>query len=145
LLEVSLLLCNTQRSSTDSSIAGTTACTLAGRLSAADSSLSILLIEGGKNNKDDPTIRNPAIYLSHLAPDSKTAIFYKGQASKDLAGREPIVPCGGVLGGGSSINFMMYTNGSKNDYDDWNTKGWSTEKLLPLFKKVMGKPARSNL
>ena len=50
---------------------------------------------------------NPAVFLSHLAPDSKNATFYKGRKSDKLAGREPIVPTGGILGGGSSINFMM--------------------------------------
>lgn len=35
--------------------------------------------------------------------------FYKSKASKHLNGREAIVPMGGILGGGSSINFMMYT------------------------------------
>lgn len=53
---------------------GTAACVTAGRLAAAHPDLKILLIEGGRNNLDDPTIRNPAIYLSHLAPDSQTAI-----------------------------------------------------------------------
>ncbi len=86
---------------------GTAGCILAGRLSEADPSLSILVIEGGKNNFNDPTVTNPAVFLGHLAPDSKTAIFYKGKRSEKLGGRAPIVPAGGVLGGGSSINFMM--------------------------------------
>lgn len=43
---------------------------------------------------------------------------------------------GNVLGGGSSVNFMMYTRGSKSDYDDWKTQGWGFEGLKPLFKKV---------
>lgn len=53
---------------------GTAACVAAGRLAAASPGLRILLIEGGKNNFEDPTVVNPAVYLSHLAPDSKTAI-----------------------------------------------------------------------
>lgn len=69
--------------------------------------LSILVVEGGKNNFNDPTVTNPAAFLTHLAPDSKNAVFYKGKKSDKLAGREPIVPAGSILGGGSSINFMM--------------------------------------
>lgn len=53
---------------------GTAACVAAGRLAKADPELKILLIEGGKNNFNDPTVVNPAVYLSHLSPDSKTAI-----------------------------------------------------------------------
>lgn len=88
-------------------IGGTAGCILASRLSQADPSLSILVVEGGKNNFNDPTVTNPAVFLGHLAPDSKSAIFYKGNRSDKLGGRAPIVPAGGILGGGSSINFMM--------------------------------------
>jgi hypothetical protein len=40
------------------------------------------------------------------------------------------------LGGGSSINFLMYTRASASDYDDFKTPGWTTKELLPLMKKV---------
>jgi alcohol oxidase len=53
---------------------GTAACVAAGRLAKANPDLKILLVEGGKNNFNDPTVTNPAVYLSHLAPDSKTAL-----------------------------------------------------------------------
>ena len=117
-------------------LGGTAACVAAGRLALADPSLSILLIEGGRNNLNDPSVTTPAVYLSHLAPNSQTAIFYKSQASKELLGREAIVPMGGILGGGSSINFMMYTRAQAVDYDSWNTEGWDFESVLPSFKRV---------
>lgn len=72
---------------------------------------------------------NPAVYLSHLAPDSKTALFYKAKKSDYLNGREAIVPTGGLLGGGSSINFMMYTRAQGVDFDSWKT-----EVSLPNFR-----------
>jgi choline dehydrogenase-like flavoprotein len=53
---------------------GTAACVAAGRLAKANPDLKILLVEGGKNNFNDPTVVNPAVYLSHLAPDFTTAI-----------------------------------------------------------------------
>jgi alcohol oxidase len=53
---------------------GTAACVAAGRLAEAHPDLKILLIEGGKDNYEDPTVRTPAIYLAHLKPDSQTAI-----------------------------------------------------------------------
>ena len=53
---------------------GTAACVAAGRLAKANPDLKILLLEGGKNNYNDPTVVNPAVYLSHLAPDSETAL-----------------------------------------------------------------------
>jgi alcohol oxidase len=53
---------------------GTAACVAAGRLAKGNPDLKILLIEGGQNNFNNPTVVNPALYLSHLVPDSKTAI-----------------------------------------------------------------------
>jgi choline dehydrogenase-like flavoprotein len=48
-----------------------------------------------------------------------------------------MVTCGNILGGGSSVNFMMYTRASASDYDAWNTEGWGFQDLLPLLKKVI--------
>ena len=76
------------------------------------------------------------MYLVHLAPGSQTALFYEANAEEALNGRKAIVPCGGLLGGGSSINFMMYTRAQGVDFDDWETKGWTADDLLPLMKRV---------
>lgn len=43
---------------------------------------------------------------------------------------------GGILGGGSSINFMMYTRAQGIDFDSWETEGWTAEDMLPLCKKL---------
>ena len=53
---------------------GTAACVAAGRLAKANPDLKIVLVEGGPNNFNNPIVTNPAVYLSHLAPDSKTAL-----------------------------------------------------------------------
>lgn len=94
------------------------------------------MVEGGPNNHNEPSVVNPAFFLQHLLPTSKTAIFYKGNKSERLAGREPIVPSGGMLGGGSSINFMMYTRAQRPDIDAWNTPGWSADEFFPYMNKV---------
>lgn len=61
---------------------GTAACVAAGRLAKANPDLTILLVEGGRNNFNDPTVVNPAVYLSHLIPDSKTALVRYNLANK---------------------------------------------------------------
>lgn len=43
---------------------------------------------------------------------------------------------GGMLGGGSSINFMMYTRAQGVDFDSWKTEGWTARDMLPLCKKL---------
>jgi choline dehydrogenase-like flavoprotein len=119
---------------------GTAGCVVAGRLAEADPNLLVLIIEGGQDNYDNPSVVHPAFFLDHLAPTSKTTIFYPATKQPELANRNPVVPAGGVLGGGSSINFAMYTRAQREDYDGWDTPGWSTNELLPFFKKVRSSP-----
>lgn len=95
----------------------------------------MLLIEAGENNINNPWVFRPGIYPRNMKLDSKTASFYESRSSEWLAGRKAVVPCAHILGGGSSINFMMYTRASASDYDDFQAKGWTTEELLPLMKK----------
>ncbi|KAF8607378.1 alcohol oxidase [Ceratobasidium sp. AG-I] len=115
---------------------GSAACVAAGRLAASNPGLEILLVEQGPNNLDDPTVVTPALMLSHLVPETKHALFWEGNASTALNGRKSIVPSGGMLGGGSSINFLMYARASASDFDDWDTDGWRPNDLLPLLRKM---------
>ncbi|KAG9116045.1 hypothetical protein FRC07_007492 [Ceratobasidium sp. 392] len=115
---------------------GAAACVAAGRLAAANTGLEILLIEQGPNNLGEPTVVTPGLFITHLVPDSKTALFWQGNKDDALNGRAPVVASGGTLGGGSSINFMMYARASASDFDDWNTPGWSSKDLVPLLKKL---------
>ncbi|KAJ5667398.1 hypothetical protein N7507_003262 [Penicillium longicatenatum] len=114
---------------------GSAGCVPAGRLANLDHNLSVLLIEGGEDNLNNPWVYRPGIYPVNMKLDSKTASFYHSRPSEHLDGRKAIVPCANILGGGSSINFMMYTRASASDYDDFQAKGWKTEELLPLMKK----------
>ena len=46
---------------------------------------------------------------------------------------------GHVLGGGSSVNAMLYVRGSRHDFDQWakdGCDGWSYKDVLPYFKKA---------
>lgn len=52
-------------------------------------------------------VYRPGIYPVNMKLDSKTASFYHSKPSEHLDGRQAIVPCANVLGGGSSINFMV--------------------------------------
>ncbi|PSK46483.1 Long-chain-alcohol oxidase FAO3 [Elsinoe australis] len=114
---------------------GSCGCVVAGRLANLDHNLHVLLIEGGASNLNDPWVYRPGIYPKNMQLDSKTASFYYSRPSEFLSGRRAIVPCAHILGGGSSINFMMYTRASASDYDDFLAKGWTTKELIPLMKK----------
>ncbi|KIH93555.1 hypothetical protein SPBR_09188 [Sporothrix brasiliensis 5110] len=77
---------------------GSCGCVVAGRLANLDHNLKVLLVEAGESNLNNPW----------------TASFYESRPSKWLAGRKAVVPCAHILGGGSSINLMMYTRPCSN-------------------------------
>ncbi|KAI2624525.1 GMC oxidoreductase [Xylaria nigripes] len=115
---------------------GSAGCVVASRLAEADPNLSILLIESGQSKYEDPTIVTPGMYGLHLARETKTCDFHESKPSDKLAGRSVVVTTGATLGGGSAINFTMYTRGQRDDYDSWETPGWSTDELFPFVKKL---------
>ncbi|PSR71643.1 hypothetical protein PHLCEN_2v12496 [Hermanssonia centrifuga] len=118
---------------------GTASCVTAGRLADADPSLRILIVEAGPHTQENLAHTQPARYLSHLAPTTKTMRFVIANPEPELDGRQTIVPCGQCVGGGSSVNFMMYARASASDYDDWEAfgnPGWGSKDIIPLLKKT---------
>ncbi|KAF5327596.1 hypothetical protein D9619_004114 [Psilocybe cf. subviscida] len=119
---------------------GATACITAGRLAAADPSLKILIVEAGPHTREIVEHIQPARYFRSLALPSEAFTFHKSKPVKGLDNREPIVPSGRALGGGSSVNFTMYTRAAASDYDDWETvhgnQGWHSKYIIPLLKKA---------
>lgn len=96
----------------------------------------ILLIEQGPNNYGVPEVVHPALYPRNLFPSSKITLFWQAKKSSQLADRSPIVPSGGTLGGGSAINWMVYTRAQRSDFDSWKTPGWTADEMLPFLKRV---------
>lgn len=44
-----------------------------------------------------------------------------------------------MLGGGSTINSMLYVRGNKENYNQWSregAEGWSYDEVLPYFLKL---------
>jgi choline dehydrogenase len=115
---------------------GAAGCVVASRLSD-DPSHRVLLIESGQRDTDR-FIHIPATFFKVLEK-GRDALFYASEPEKGLNGRPSIVPQGHVLGGGSSINAMVYIRGSHQDYDTWAQMGcrnWSYEKVLPVFRDL---------
>ncbi|KAG0696772.1 GMC oxidoreductase-domain-containing protein [Suillus ampliporus] len=115
---------------------GTTACVVAGRLAACDPSLKVLILEAGHHTFNEVAHVQPYRYFTHQAPTSTTLTFNVGNPTPRLNGRAPIVPSGHCVGGGSSVNFMVYTRAPASDFDDWEVDGWESENLIPLMKKL---------
>ncbi|KAA1473388.1 alcohol oxidase-like protein [Dentipellis sp. KUC8613] len=119
---------------------GTAGCVLAGRLAAATTSLRILVLEAGPETKDNLAQVQPARCLSNLHPASTTVRFHVEPPSETLADRPLVAPTAQCLGGGSSMNFLVYTRASASDFDAWETThknpGWGSKDLIPLLKKA---------
>ncbi len=112
---------------------GSSGCLVTARL--AEAGARVLLLEAGPDDRN-PLIRMPAGYVKLLGVE-KYMWFYKSVPQAHLGGRTPIVPQGRVLGGGSSVNAMVYIRGQAEDYDLWAEQtgdaGWSYASLLPYF------------
>ncbi len=99
----------------------------------------VLLLERGRA-KTNAVMAMPAGYMKYLASDTFLEM-HQTTAQPQLGGRTPIVPVAKVLGGGSSVNAMVYMRGQREDYDDWSSKlradgAWSYEDLLPHFTGI---------
>jgi choline dehydrogenase len=112
--------------------AGTAGCVVAAELSK--SGAQVLLLESGGAD-DAPTILNPSIWFYNVGGplDYKLAVTPTPQ----LNNRKFNMALGHVLGGGSSINAMVWARGLQRDFDGWaqnGAKGWAFKDVLPIYK-----------
>jgi choline dehydrogenase len=115
--------------------AGSAGCVLANRLSA-DPRRRVLLIEAGGRDWN-PLFRVP-LMTGVLLRNRHANWFYRTDAEPHLNGRTLFWPRGKVLGGSSAINGMVYTRGTRLDYDNWaqlGLPGWSYDEVLPAFRR----------
>jgi choline dehydrogenase len=105
---------------------------IAGELSKTGA--DVLVVESGGADAG-PTISNPSIWFYNVGGpfDWKLPIAPVPQ----LNNRKFNMALGHVLGGGSSINAMVWSRGAERDYDAWErngAKGWAFKDVLPMFK-----------
>ncbi|MDZ4126584.1 MAG: GMC family oxidoreductase N-terminal domain-containing protein, partial [Hydrogenophaga sp.] len=115
---------------------GASGCVMASRLSE-NASKRVLLIESGRRD-DDRFIKIPATFFK-VIEKGQDIVAYVGEPSPRVNGRPSIVIQGKVIGGGSSINAMLYVRGQAQDYDGWaaaGNPGWSYADVLPVFKAL---------
>jgi choline dehydrogenase len=112
--------------------AGAAGSVLAAELSA--SGAQVLVIESGGLD-DALTITNPSIWFYNVGGPLDYNLPVA--PSPKLNQRKFNMALGHVLGGGSSINAMVWTRGMQRDFDGWannGAKGWGFADVLPVFK-----------
>jgi choline dehydrogenase-like flavoprotein len=112
--------------------AGAAGSVLAAELSA--SGAQVLVIESGGPD-DGPTISNPSIWFYNVG--GPLDYHLPINPSPRLNNRKFNMALGHVVGGGSTINAMVWMRGMQRDYDRWaesGASGWAFADVLPVFK-----------
>ena len=115
---------------------GSTGCVVAARLSE-DPAVRVLLIEEGPRDLS-PYIHIPGAYYKTAQGDLLKRIPWEPMAEQERT-ETPTMVQARVLGGGSSVNAMIYIRGVPGDYDHWadlGAEGWGYADVLPFFKRA---------
>jgi choline dehydrogenase len=115
---------------------GSSGSALAGRL-AENPNVSVLLVEAGGSD-DVSSIMDPDRWLHNLGTEHEWG--FSAQPNPSLNGRSLSQSMGKVLGGGSSINALMWTRGHRNDWDFFASEAgdaaWDYESILNIYRRI---------
>ena len=113
---------------------GSAGCAVAGRL--AEAGRKVLLLEAGADD-NTPFIHIPGAFIRLFASERVSLARMTPQAG--AGDRVLHVPQANTLGGGSSVNAMIYIRGTPEDYDAWRDlgcDGWGWDQVLPYFRRA---------
>jgi choline dehydrogenase len=113
---------------------GSGGCVVTRRL--VDAGKRVLLLEAGPADNTQ-FIHMPATFVRVIG--TQRTWVYESVAQAHANGRTMYVPQGKTLGGGSSVNAMVYIRGQHQDYDGWAAQGcagWDWQSVLPYFRKA---------
>jgi choline dehydrogenase len=113
---------------------GSAGCTVTYRLVKAGK--SVLLIEAGPSDNNQ-FVHMPGGFVRLFA--TERVQVYQSEPQTAVGGRPIHVPQARTLGGGSSVNAMIYIRGGAEDYDEWRdmgNPGWGWDDVLPVFKRA---------
>jgi choline dehydrogenase len=104
---------------------------------AENPDVSVLLLEAGGSD-DVPEVMNPAQWARNLGSERDWAFL--AQPNSHLNGRSIPLSMGKVLGGGSSINVMVWARGHKNDWEHFaelsGDPGWGYHSVLGIYRRA---------
>lgn len=116
--------------------AGSSGSVVAARL-AEDGNASVLLIEAGGDDNAE-AVSNPAQWPLNLGTSRDWG--FVGQPTAGLDGRRLPLSMGKGLGGGSSINVMVWARGHKADWDHFAAEAgddaWGYQSILGYYRRI---------
>lgn len=116
--------------------AGTAGSVVAGRL-AENPEVRVLLIEAGGSDEAADVLQ-PAHWPLNLG--SERDWNFSGEPNPHVNHRRIPLNMGRVLGGGSSINVMVWARGHRNDWEDFaeesGNAAWNYESVLKIYRRV---------
>jgi choline dehydrogenase len=115
---------------------GAAGCVLAARLSE-ERNCQVLLLEAGRTTGLEPDARMPGATMKLWTGPTSWGDSCVAQPS--LRGRRVALPQGRGLGGGSSMNGMVWFHGDPADYDRWHADGatgWAWKDVQPVFRAI---------
>src|SRR5215475_4914681 len=120
---------------------GSSGSVVAGRL-AENPDISVLLIEAGGDD-DAPSVTDARQWVTNIG--SERYWQFQAEPNPRLNGRAIPLGMGKVLGGGSSINAMIWARGHKSDWDffasetgdsTWGYETWGYESVLDIYRRI---------
>ena len=104
---------------------------------AENPNVSVLLLEAGGDD-DVPSVMEANQWPVNLGGEMDWS--FQGQPNPRVNGRSIPFSMGKVLGGGSSINVMIWARGHKNDWDFFASEAgdpaWSYESVLDIYRSM---------
>jgi choline dehydrogenase len=104
---------------------------------AENPNVTVLLLEAGGSD-DVPSVMEAGQWPLNLGSDRDWA--FQAQPNLHLNGRAIPMHMGKVLGGGSSINVMVWSRGHKNDWDYFASEAgdsaWNYESVLNIYRRI---------
>jgi len=114
---------------------GSAGAAMAARL--AEAGVRVTLVEAGRSDRHMKS-RIPAL-TSSIVQNPRFDWCHQVEPDPSLGGRADVWPAGKLLGGGSSLNGMMFIRGHRWDYDHWarlGAAGWDYAAVLPYFRRL---------